>query len=71
MDSMRKQKRTTPEDEPTQSESVQHAPGQKLWRTITYSSRKNEAAGQSGNDAQLWMCLMVKEKSDAVKNNIT
>ena len=27
--------------------------------------------GQSGNDAQLWMCLVVKVKFDAVKNNIT
>ena len=26
--------------------------------------------GQSGNDTQLWMCLVVKVKSDAVKNNI-
>ena len=26
---------------------------------------------QSGNNAQLWMCLMVKVKSDAVKTNIT
>ena len=26
--------------------------------------------GQSGNDALLWMCLVVKEKSDAIKNNI-
>ena len=26
---------------------------------------------QSGNIAQLWMCLMVKVKSDAVKNNVT
>ena len=25
---------------------------------------------QRGNDVQLWMCLMVKETSDAVKNNI-
>ena len=25
---------------------------------------------QSGNKAQLWMCLVVKVKSDAVKNNI-
>ena len=24
---------------------------------------------QSRNDAQLWMCLVVKLKSDAVKNN--
>ena len=27
--------------------------------------------GQSRKDAQLWMCLVVKVKSDAVKNNIT
>ena len=26
--------------------------------------------GQSGYDAQLWMCLVMKVKSDAVKNNI-
>ena len=26
--------------------------------------------GQSGNDAQLWMCLVKKVKSHAVKNNI-
>ena len=42
---------------------------------ITNSSRKDEAEapkqlGQSGNHAQLWMCLVVKVKSDAVKNNI-
>ena len=26
--------------------------------------------GQSGNNTPLWMCLVVKVKSDAVKNNI-
>ena len=26
---------------------------------------------QSGNDTQVWMCLVVKVKSDAVKNNIS
>ena len=26
--------------------------------------------GQSGNDAQLQMCLVVKVKSDAVKNDV-
>ena len=25
---------------------------------------------QSGNDAQMWMCLVVKVKPNAVKNNI-
>ena len=42
----------------------------KEWRTISNSSRKNEAAAPSGSDAQLQMCLIVKVKSDAVKNNI-
>ena len=26
--------------------------------------------GQSGNDIQLWTCLVVKVKSDAVKNDV-
>ena len=26
--------------------------------------------GQSGNDPELWMCLVVKVKCDTVKNNI-
>ena len=26
--------------------------------------------GQKGNDAQLWMCLVVKVKFDTIKNNI-
>ena len=25
--------------------------------------------GQSRNDAQLWMCVVMKVKSDAIKNN--
>ena len=25
--------------------------------------------GQSKNDAQLWMCVVMKVKSDAIKNN--
>ena len=30
---------------------------------------RRKRLSQSGNDAQLWMCLGVKEKSDAIKNN--
>ena len=26
--------------------------------------------GQSGNNAQLWMCLVVKVKFNAIKNNV-
>ena len=41
------------------------------WRAITKSSRKNEVAGKSWNVTQLLMYLVVKIKSDTVKNNIT
>ena len=51
------------------SESIKYITGEE-WRTIANSSRKNEEAGQSRNDAQLWICLVVKVKSDAIKNNI-
>ena len=30
---------------------------------------RTKPLGQSGNDAQLWMCLVVKVKSDAVKKH--
>ena len=29
-----------------------------------------KSLSQSGNHTQLWMCLLVKVKSDAVKNNL-
>ena len=50
-------------------EGVQHAAGEEQ-RTTTHSSRKNEVAGQSRNDIQLWVCLEIKVKSDPVKNSI-
>ena len=37
---------------------------------ITNSSRKNEEVRPSRNGTQLWMCLVVKVKPDAAKNNI-
>ena len=37
-------------------------------RDIAPESKKRLT--QSRNNAQLWMCLVVKVKSDAVKNNI-
>ena len=33
------------------------------------SFKKTGEAGPSGNDAPLWMCLVVKVKSSVVKNN--
>ena len=53
----------TPEDEPSRSVGGQYATEEE-WRN---SSGKNEEAGQNRNDSQLWTCLVVKVKSDAVK----
>ena len=58
----------TLKDELPRLVGVQCATGEE-WRN---NSRKNEVKrlGQTGNDTQLWMCLVVKVKFDAVKNNI-
>ena len=66
MNNMKRQKDMTPEDDP---------PGWKVSNMIVGKSREiapegMKRWGQSGNNAQLWMCLVVKVKSDAVKNNI-
>ena len=53
------QKDMTLEDKTSRMEGVQYATGEEQ-RAITNSSRKNEAVGPSRNDAQLWMCLVVK-----------
>ena len=65
MNSMKRQKDMTLEDEPPRSVGVHCATGeeQKIG-----SERKR--LSQSGNDAQLQLCLVVKVKSDAIKNNI-
>ena len=34
------------------------------------SSRRMKRLSQSGNNAQLWMCLVTKVKSNVVKNSI-
>ena len=65
-----KGKNMTPEDEhPPRSESIQYIT-QGEWRAITNSSRKNEVTGPKQKWPQLWICLVVNIKSDAVKNNI-
>ena len=53
-------------------------PGQKGSNILLGKSREQlliapermKRLGQSGNDTWLWMCLVMKVKSDAVKNNI-
>ena len=49
-------------------------PGQKMSNMLLGMSggqliEREKQLGQSENNAQLWMCLVVKVKSDAVKNN--
>ena len=51
-------------------EGVQCATGEEQ-RAITSSSSKKEMTGpKKRNDAQLWMCLVMEVKSDAVKSNV-
>ena len=66
MDNMKSQKCMISEDEPCRSEGVQYATGQEQ----RSSTRKTKKRGQSRSDTQLWMHLVVKVKSDAVKKNI-
>ena len=54
------------EDEPLRSEGVQHAAGEEQRNG---SRKKMKRLGQSGKDTPLWIYLVVKLKSDAVKNN--
>ena len=55
----------TLEDECPRLEGVQCTSGEE-WEAITYNFSKNEVAGE--NDTKLWMWLVVKVKSNAVKN---
>ena len=55
----------TLKDELPRSVGAQYATGEE-WRN---SSRRNEEAGSKRKQRQLWMCLVVKVKSDAIKNN--
>ena len=67
---MKRQKDMTPEDEPPKLEGIQYDTGEE-WRAVTNSSSKNAAARPKREWCSLWMCLVVKVKFDAVKNNIT
>ena len=49
----------TMKDEPPKSESVQYATGEE-WKTTLMR------LGQSRKNIQLWMCLLVKVKSEAI-----
>ena len=61
---MKRQKDMTLEDEPPRSVGVQYAAAEEQ----TIGSERMKRLSQSGNDAQLWLYLVVKVKSDAIKN---
>ena len=68
MDRRKMQEDTTPDDEPPGWEVSSMLQGKSGGQLLIASVRMNRL-GQNGNDTQLWMCLVVKVKSDAVKSN--
>ena len=70
MSSMKRQKDMTLENEPPPGQKVSNMLlGKSGWHLLITPDRTMQL-GQSKNNTQLWICLMVKVKSDAVKNNI-
>ena len=65
MNSMKKQKDRTLKDELPREVGAQYATGEEQRK-----DPEGMRLSQSGNNAHLWMCLVVKVNSDAVKNNI-
>ena len=63
MNSMKRQKDKTLKDELPKSVGAQYATGEEQRN----SSRGMKRLSQSENNAQLWMCLVVKVNSHAVK----
>ena len=66
MNTMKRQNDTTPEDEAPQ---VFRCPIY-YWGKAEKQLQKEWKMGQNGNDTQLWICLVVKVKCDAIKNDI-
>ena len=69
MNSMKRQKDMTPEDEPP-GQKVSHVLPEKNRGQLVTAPERMKRIVQTGNDTQLWMCLVVKVKLNAVKNNI-
>ena len=51
-------------------EGVQYGTGEGQRANTNIAPERMKELGQTRNDAQLWICLLVKVKSDAVQNNI-
>ena len=66
MNSMKSQNDMTLKDETHRSVEFQML----LEKSGEVSPERMKRMNQSRNDAQVWLYLMVKVKSDAVKNNI-
>ena len=66
MNNMMRQEDRTLQDELSRSVGVQYATG----KSREIAPERMKRLGQSRNDTQLWMFLVVKVKSDAIKNNI-
>ena len=64
MNSMKSQKDRALRDELPRSEGAQYL----LEISGEITPERMKQLGQSRNDTQFWMCLLVKVKSDAVKN---
>ena len=59
----------TLKDEPSRLEGIQYTAGKGREQLLIAPERKH--LGQSGNDTQVWMCLVMRVKSNAIKNSIT
>ena len=68
MNCIQRQKDMTLKDEPSRLEGIQYATGKGREQLLIAPVRKQLC--QSGNDTQLWMCLVMKVKSNAIKNSI-
>ena len=66
MNSRKRQKDMTLKDEPPRSVGVQYATGEEQRNSF----RKNEEAEPKWKGRPIVLCLVVKVKSDAVKNSI-
>ena len=66
INSMKRQKDMTLKDELPRLVGAQYATGEDQRKDPEGMKRLS----QSGNNAHLWICLVVKVKSDVVKNNI-
>ena len=69
MKSIKRQEAMTTEDEPSCRKVSNVLLGKSRGLLLIIPERKKQL-DQSGNNTQLWICLVVKVKSSATKNNI-